>query len=255
LNVINRLWSESAQGLPRFGVWVTLESPNVTEAVVALGLDWVLVDMEHGHLTWKDVANHLRVLNARGVPGLVRVPDLTRESIQRALDIGADAVVVPMISRREQLEQAFQYGKYPPRGVRGVGGERCVKWGLETIDYVRSANTDSLIIPLLETREAVENYPAILDVPGLAGIWFGPADMSASFGCFGQWDQGPVADAILTICRAATDKGIRSGIMAKDSQEARERQAQGFQWITVGTDVNLMMASIRSFMLGLTPTS
>jgi 2-dehydro-3-deoxyglucarate aldolase/4-hydroxy-2-oxoheptanedioate aldolase len=230
---------------------VTLESPNVTEAVVALGLDWVLIDMEHGHLTWKDVANHLRVLNARCVPGLIRVPDLTRESIQRALDIGADGVVVPMISHREQLEMAFQYGKYPPRGVRGVGGERCVKWGLETIDYVASANADSLIIPLLETRQAVENHAAILEVPGLEGIWFGPADMSSSFGCFGQWDVGPVAEAIVTICQAAIARGIGSGIMAKDSQEAEIRRAQGFQWITVGTDINLMMGSIRSFMQGL----
>ncbi len=245
--MINRLKRIGESSAPQFGVWVTLESPNVTEAIVALGLDWALIDMEHGHLTWGDVVGHLRVLSARGVPGLVRVPDLTRESLQRALDIGADGVVVPMIGRREQLELAFQYGKYPPRGVRGVGGERCVRWGLETLDYVRSANTDSLIIPLLETREAVENHAAILEVPGLEGVWFGPADMSSSFGCFGQWDEGPVAEAILTICQAASAKGISSGIMAKDSREARVRQAQGFQWITVGTDINLMMNSIRGF--------
>ena len=250
--MINPLRHGLPDGRPKFGLWVTLESPNVTEAAIALGLDWLLIDMEHGHLGWKDVANHLRVLNARGVPGLVRVPDLTRESIQRALDIGADGVVVPMISRPEQLEQAFQFGKYPPRGVRGVGGERCVKWGLETVDYVKSANADSLIIPLLETRQAVENFAAILEVPGLEGIWFGPADMSSSFGCFGQWDSGPVADAILSICKAAASKGIGSGIMARDSREAEQRRQQGFQWITVGTDINLMMNSIRSFMDGMT---
>jgi 2-keto-3-deoxy-L-rhamnonate aldolase RhmA len=121
---------------------------------------------------------------------------------------------------------------------------------LETLDYVRSANADSLIIPLLETREAVDNHAAILEVPGLEGIWFGPADMSSSYGCFGQWDAGPVADAILAICQAAKAKGISCGIMAKDGSDARVRWDQGFQWITVGTDINLMMNSIRGFMTG-----
>lgn len=244
--MINRLRNETPNGPPKFGMWVSLESPNVTEVAIRLGVDWLLIDMEHGHLGWKEVANHLRVINASGIPGLIRIPDLCRESIQRALDIGADGIVVPMIGSREQLESAFRYGKYPPRGVRGLGGERCVRWGIETLAYVQEANTHTLVIPLLETREAVENIDEILEVPGLDGIWFGPADMSSSYGYLGQWEGGPVAEAVVRMCEKATAKGIASGILARDASEIELRRRQGFQWITLGADINLMLGALRS---------
>lgn len=229
-------------------MWVTLESPNVTEAAVAMGLDWVLIDTEHGHLGWKEVADHLRVLSGTSTAGLVRVSELRRESIQRALDIGANGVIVPMISDREQLEQAFCFGKYPPWGQRGVGGERCVQWGLQSLEYLQSANSETMIIPLLETKQAVENADAILDVRGLEAIWFGPADMSASYGHLGQWVGEPVASSIESIRRSASAKGIASGIMARDLADTLARSRQGFQLVAVGSDVNLMMASIRQFL-------
>ncbi|MBL8856084.1 MAG: hypothetical protein JNK57_19110 [Planctomycetaceae bacterium] len=251
--MIHRLKNDLPDGPPKFGMWVTLESPNVSEAAIGLGLDWLLIDMEHGHLGWKDVANHLRVINARGIPGLIRVPDLCRESIQRALDIGADGIVVPMISTREQLELAFRYGKYPPRGARGLGGERCVKWGLETLAYIQEANSQTLVIPLLETREAVENFTQILEVPGLDGIWFGPSDMSSSYGFLGQWEGGPVAEAVVRMCQAAAEKGIASGILARDASEIELRRRQGFQWITLGADINLMMGSLKNQLAAAKP--
>jgi 2-keto-3-deoxy-L-rhamnonate aldolase RhmA len=201
--------------------------------------------MEHGHLGWKDVVGHLRVIQSSPAASIVRVPDLRRESIQRALDIGADAIIVPMIGSREELEAAYRLGKYPPRGVRGVGGERCVRWGLQMLEYVQSANTETMIIPLLETRQAVENIDAILEVQGLEGIWFGPADMSASFGHLGEWEGGPVASSIERMRAVAQRQGIVSGILARDVHEALARRAQGFQWIAIGADVNLMIASIR----------
>ncbi|MDP1562563.1 MAG: aldolase/citrate lyase family protein [Pirellulaceae bacterium] len=244
-SMINRLRNELPDGPAKFGMWVSLESPNVSEAAMRLGVDWLLIDMEHGHLGWKDVANHLRVINANRIPALIRIPDLCREAIQRALDIGADGIVVPMISHRDQLELAFRYGKYPPRGARGLGGERCVKWGLETLAYVQDANSQTLVIPLLETREAVENFDQILQVPGLDGIWFGPSDMSSSYGFLGQWEGGPVAEHVVRMCQTAAAQGIASGILARDANEIELRRRQGFQWITLGADINLMLGSLK----------
>lgn len=243
--MINRLQNQLPDGPPKFGMWVTLESPNVSEAAICLGVDWLLIDMEHGHLGWKDVVNHLRVINSSGIPALIRIPDLSREAIQRALDIGADGIVVPMISSREQLELAFRFGKYPPRGARGLGGERCVRWGLETLAYVQEANSQTMVIPLLETREAVENFGEILEVPGLDGIWFGPSDMSSSYGFLGQWEGGPVAENVVHMCQTAATRGIASGILARNANEIELRRRQGFQWITLGADINLMLGALK----------
>ena len=244
----NPLRKKLKDGRTTYGMWITLECPNVTEAAAELGIDWVVIDMEHGHLHWGDVVNHLRVLSKTETASIVRVPELRRETIQRSLDIGAQGIIIPMVGTAGDLEQAFAFGRYPLRGVRGVGGERCVKWGLEKDEYLKIANDETMLIPLLETRGAVENFDAILNVPGLEAIFFGPADMSASYGHLGQWEGGHVAETIQKLREKAFSRGIVSGVLARDSGEAVNRRKQGIRMIGIGADVNLMMQSIRRTM-------
>ena len=247
----NPLRRKLKAGLKTFGMWVTLESPNVTEAAVALGLDWVVIEMEHGHLDWHDVVGHLRVVSGTDTAVLVRVTETQQGTIKRSLDIGAHGVILPMVGDRDHLERAFQFGRYPPRGVRGVGGERSVKWGLQTEQYLGTANEDTLIIPLLETREAVDNIESLLECAGLEAVFFGPADLSASFGHLGQWEGPGVADAILKMRAKAEAKGITSGILARNDAELLIRRDQGFQMIALGADINLMMRSIQQTLSSL----
>jgi 2-keto-3-deoxy-L-rhamnonate aldolase RhmA len=246
--MINHLRKKLRAGATTFGMWVTVESPNVTEAVASLGIDWVLIEMEHGNLGWEEVANHLRALGGSETAGLIRVSELRRETIQRSLDLGAHGIIVPMIGSAEALEQAYKLGRYPPRGVRGVAGERCVRWGLESNEYLHSANEETLIIPLLETREAVANVDAILEIEGLEAIFFGPADLSASFGYLGEWEGGPVCDAINGIRQKASARKIASGIIARDDDEGLRRCREGFQMIGLGAEINLMMRAVQSTM-------
>src|SRR4051812_19141678 len=90
-----------------YGLWVTLESPSITEMAVALGMDWVVIDAEHGHLDWKDILEHLRATVRSDTVALVRIAELNIALIKRALDIGADGVVVPWIETADQLAQAI----------------------------------------------------------------------------------------------------------------------------------------------------
>src|SRR5438094_10561301 len=94
-----------AAGKPVFGLWVTLDSPAVTEMAVALGLDWVVIDAEHGHLDWKEIAEHLRATVRSETVALVRIAELNVGLVKRALDIGADGVVIPWIETAEQLQK------------------------------------------------------------------------------------------------------------------------------------------------------
>src|SRR5437762_11223845 len=122
-SAIRSLRKKLAADAPVFGLWVTLESPSITEMAVALGMDWVVVDAEHGHLDWKEVVEHVRATVRSDTVALVRVAELGIGLIKRALDIGADGVLVPWMETPEQLRQAVAFARYPTAGVRGIGAE------------------------------------------------------------------------------------------------------------------------------------
>src|SRR6266498_5261798 len=108
-HAIQALRRTLAADRPAFGLWVTLESPSVTEMAVALGLDWVVIDAEHGHLDWKEIVEHLRATVRSDTVALVRIAELNGGLIKRALDLGADGVVVPWVESAEQLRQAVAF--------------------------------------------------------------------------------------------------------------------------------------------------
>src|ERR1044071_3424092 len=110
---ITKLREKLAADQPTYGLWVSLESPAITEIAVALGLDWVVIDAEHGHLDWKEIAEHIRATARSETVALVRLPELNCGAIKRALDIGADGIVIPFVETAEQLRQAVRFARYP----------------------------------------------------------------------------------------------------------------------------------------------
>jgi len=247
----NKLRGRLQAGETSYGLWVTMESPALSEIAVALGLDWVCVDMEHGHLEYQDVVAHLRAVRGSDTAVVVRVPDTNISTVKRALDLGAHGVILPLVRRPEDLELGFRYGRYPPRGVRGVGGERAVAWGLGTEEYLSYADQETLIIPLIETRDAVDNIDGILAVPGLEAIFFGPADLSASQGYLGQWEGPGVAEKILSVRQKAAARGIGAGVMSTSLEDGLHRRDQGFQMIALGSDAGLLIRSVNAALLAL----
>ena len=231
---------------PLYGLWCTLEAPSITEIATTLGLDWICVDMEHGHLGWREVLEHVRAVRGTETAAFVRVPELSQSNVKRALDIGAHGVLLPLIRTKAELELGMSFGRYPTRGVRGVGGERAVKWGMAFREYLKDADKQTLIIPLIETREAVENIDDLLDVPGVEMIFFGPADLSASYGHLGEWEGPGIAKKILDVRKKAAGRGIGSGVMSLDPVDARKRRDQGFNLIGLGSDAGMMIRSINS---------
>src|SRR4051794_39830515 len=159
---IQKLRQKIAAKQAALGLWVTLESPSVTEIATTMGIDWVTVDMENGHLDWREVMEHTRAVRGTETAVFVRVPELQQSSIKRALDMGAHGVLLPLIRTRAELELGIRYGRYPTQGLRGVGGERAVKWGMAFREYLEAADNQTLIIPLIETREAAESIDELL---------------------------------------------------------------------------------------------
>ena len=252
---IERLRRKVKASEPLYGIWCTLEAPTVIEIAVTLGLDWVTVDLEHGHLDWREVIEHVRAARGSETAVFVRVSELQQSAIKRALDIGAHGVILPLIRTRAELELGMRYGRYPVKGIRGVGGERAVRWGLAFREYVKAADTQTLIIPMIETREAAEQIDDLLTVPGLELLFFGPADLSASYGHLGEWEGPGIAELILDLRARAAERGVGSEIISLDPTDACKRRDQGFNLIGLGSDAGMMIRSINSAFqaLGVTP--
>src|SRR5262245_13958473 len=164
---LNPLKRKLAAGETTYGLWVSLESPTITEIACELSLDWVVIDVEHGHMDFKEVVDHLRVVRNTQTTGLVRVQEIEKGLFKRLLDIGAEGLLVPQIDTPDEVRQAIHFAEYPPRGVRGVAVERCTKWGLELAEGTRRADNETLVIPMIETVAAGNCVDEILTIPGI----------------------------------------------------------------------------------------
>ena len=243
----NALKAKLARGETTLGMWVTLESPSITEIAVTLGVDWVVIDTEHGHLDYKEVVEHIRATRNTSTTPLVRIPETTPGIIKRVLDLGAHGIIVPQVNSAEEVALAVRCAKYPPDGIRGVGGERATLWGLGLQSQTALANRETMVIPLIETVAGGRNLGPILDVPGVDAVFLGPADYSASAGYLGQWEGPGVADAILGFKDAGP--GPRSRLRHPQHQHrgcAGRGSEQGFRMIALGADTGLLIRSLKA---------
>src|SRR6185436_7642206 len=229
-----------------YGLWVTLESASISEMAVALGLDWVVIDAEHGHLDWSDILEHIRATVRSDTVALVRVAELDLGLIKRVLDIGADGVVVPWIETAEQLQQAMAFATYPPEGVRGIGAERATGWAEGLLQHTQEANDHVLVVPIIETVTAGRNIKTLCKVSGVELFLFGPADYSSTAGYRGQWEGPGVAAQLLDIKNTVRARGKHCGIMTTSLENLTERRQQGFGMLGLGSDAGLLLRSLHA---------
>ncbi|HEY1784701.1 MAG TPA: aldolase/citrate lyase family protein [Pirellulales bacterium] len=241
---IRKLRSKLAADQPVYGLWITLESPSITEMAVALGVDWVLIDAEHGHLDWKEICEHVRSAVRSDTVVLVRVAELNVGLIKRSLDIGADGVVIPWIESADQLRQALAYAQFPPEGLRGIGGERATAWGQCFAEHAQEANEHVLVIPMIESVKAGRNLQSILNVAGVDLFLVGPADYSSTAGFRGQWEGPGVAEQLLAIKDSIRAAGKHCGLITTSTENLVQRREQGFRLLALGTDTSLLLRGL-----------
>jgi 2-keto-3-deoxy-L-rhamnonate aldolase RhmA/quercetin dioxygenase-like cupin family protein len=230
---------------PVYGLWVTLESASITEMAVGLGLDFVVIDAEHGHLDWGEILEHVRATVRSNTVILVRILQLDQGIIKRALDIGADGIIIPWVESAEQVRQAFRFARYPLEGVRGIGGERATCWGACLPQHVAEANENVLVIPIIESVTGGRSIDAMLAVPDTEVFFFGPSDYSSSAGFAGQWEGPGVAEQILAIKDKVRAAGKHCGVIATGHANINERVNDGFRMIALGLDGGLLIRGIR----------
>lgn len=241
---LKRFRAKLANNQPIVGLWITLESASITEMAVALGLDWVVIDAEHGHLDWKEINEHIRAALRSDTVLLVRLAERSTSLTKRALDIGADGVVIPWVETAAELEQAIGDCRYPTEGRRGIGGERATVWGQCLAEHTAEANEHVLVVPLIESVAAIPNVSAMCQVDGSEVFFFGPADFSATAGYRGQWEGPGVAEQILMLKDSIHAAGKHCGLLTTSVDNLVARREQGFQMLGIGADSGLLLRAM-----------
>ena len=222
--------------------------PGAPVIFASVGYDFVLIDMEHGNYSMETVADLIRGAKSAGIAPVIRVPHLETFFISRVLDAGAEGIMVPMTSTKEQAEAIARYSKYTPIGQRGFGtqtGQTDYK-PLKALDFMKEANENTLIIAQIETKEAIQNVDAILSVEGIDVGLIGPNDLSISMGIPDQLGSEVLAQAIEKVVETAKKKGKATGIHIGNTEAIRKWRARGMTVLACSTDIGFMFNASKS---------
>lgn len=223
------------------GMWACSGSPLVTEVAAGSGLDWLLIDMEHSANTLESVVLQLQAAAAYPIAPLVRVAANDTVAIKQVLDLGAQNIIVPMVSTAEEAKAAVAATRYPPEGVRGVGSAlaRSARWNRVDRYLQESAEHTSLTVQI-ETAAGVEAAAEIAEIDGIDAVFVGPSDLSASMGLLGQQTHPRVVAAVEQVFSAVQAAGKPVGVNAFDPAAADAYIAAGADFVAVGADVALL---------------
>lgn len=226
---------------PLAGMWVCSGSPLVAEICAGAGLDWILVDTEHAPNGLESVLAQLQAVAGYDATPVVRVASDDAVLIKQTLDLGAQNLLVPMVSSAEQARAVVAATRYPPDGIRGVGSAlaRSARWNRVDQYLVDAAEHVSVFVQV-ESVEGVEAAAEIAAVEGVDGVFVGPSDLAASMGLLGQQTHADVTAAVLRAFEAVKAAGKPVGVNAFDPDAAQAYVEAGADFILVGADVALL---------------
>ncbi|KAE8765834.1 HpcH/HpaI aldolase family protein [Georgenia thermotolerans] len=245
-----------AAARPLAGIWVCSGSPLVAEICAGSGLDWVLIDMEHSPNGLESVLAQLQAVAPYPVTPLVRVPIGDVVTIKQVLDLGAQNLLVPMISSADEARAVVEAVRYPPRGRRGVGSAlaRSARWN-RVDGYLPDADAHVSLFVQIETAEGVEAAAEIAAVDGVDGVFVGPSDLAASMGVLGQQSHPDVVAAVGRAFAAVRAAGKPVGVNAFDPAVARAYLEAGASFVLVGADVALLARGSEALAAAFVPAA
>lgn len=221
-------------------------SPGLAQIMARAGCEYLIYDMEHtgvGLETMKD-----QVAFCRGLPvkPMVRVPRGEYHFLARALDIGMQGVMVPMVESGAEAARIAEACRYPPAGRRGAA------FGFAHDDYapgdpgekMRAADARNLVIAQIETERGLENVDEIAATEGVDVLWVGHFDLANFLGIPGEFANPVFTDAVKAVVAAARRHGKGLGFMPADADWATEYKGYGFNMLAVGTDQGLLMKGV-----------
>ena len=242
---INTAKQKMLRGEPAFGWSLGSGSPVVAEVLAHSGIDFLMIDNQHGSWGPDSTIAALMAINAGSATPMALVARNDYTMIGRLLDEGMLGIVVPMVHTREDAQAAADAVRFPPHGQRSWGWGRAARYGP---DYGEAVDEQIFLAVQIESAQAVENAEAILSVPGVDGCWIGPSDLSFSLGLHprvAQTDER-VLRAVERIQEACNNTGKIAGFASFSTEDARQRADRGFRFLTAGGDVGFLQSGARN---------
>jgi 2-dehydro-3-deoxyglucarate aldolase len=229
------------------GTMITLDAPEVSEVLAAIGFDWLFIDTEHAPVGPTQLR---RILQATGemIPCIVRLPEAQEVPIKQALDVGAAGIIAPMVNTREKAEAVVRWARYSPQGSRGVGIGRAHGYGLKLSEYIERANDEIVVVVQAEHTDAVHHIDEIIQVPGVDAVLVGPYDLSASLNRLGQLTDPSVIEAVDHITKICQENDMPLGIFGLNSAAVQPYIGRGYTLIVVGVDTLLLAQAAKQIL-------
>lgn len=221
-----------AENRPVLNAWLTIPDAWTAELIARSGFDALTIDMQHGLAGYETALGMLQAISASPVAALVRISWNDPALIMRMLDAGAHGIICPMINTPEDALRFVGACRFPPLGYRSAGPIRAEQYSRD--DYISTANERILALAMIETMQSIENLDAILDTPGLDGVYVGPVDLSISMGLpkRGNLDDPAMLRTLEKIVAAVHLRGLIAGIPAYQPEKSLEMAKLGFDLVT-----------------------
>jgi 4-hydroxy-2-oxoheptanedioate aldolase len=235
-----------------YGLFCTIPAPALVEMIGCAGYDFVILDSEHTLVDPQQLENLIRAAEATGLTPFVRVPEADPGAALRALDAGARGVVIPHVRRRSDVDDAIRAARYAPDGLRSLNGGRGPGFGLiDPVEYIKQANAEVMVVPLVEDAEGVEAIEEILSGGGVDLVLPGPGDLSQSYGVPWQTRHPKVQQAVHRVHAACADHGVPFAAMTRTPEKQAEWRAAGVRAFVLGEERDLAARALRSHLDGL----
>jgi len=244
---MNKLKARLKSGKAAVNAWLAIPSGFSAEVIAQCGFDSVTVDMQHGVQDYLSMVQCFQAMDRYPITPMVRIPWNEPGIIGKVLDGGAWGVICPMVNTPAEAKALAASCLYPPKGKRSNGPVRAVAYG-EVGQYQQVANDEVLVIPMIETQEAIDNLDAILDVPGISGIYVGPSDLGFSLGMKPMLDreEPEVFKIYEKLIQATGKRGQFAGIHNATGIYAARMIGMGFRLVTLANDAGLMARAARA---------
>lgn len=234
-------------GPAKIGLWQALANNYTAEICAQAGFDWLLFDGEHSPNTAQTLLSQLQAVASSPVHAIARIPSHDAWIIKQYLDLGFSTLLVPMVESAEQAASIVAATRYPPHGIRGVASStsRAARFGLNA-SYLSTAHETTGVIVQIESQAGLQAIEEIAAVDGVDALFIGPGDLSAALGYLGTPRNDIVQATIDSAVTRIFGTGKPGGIFALDEEDAEKRIAQGIKFLSIGTDIGLLLNSART---------
>jgi 4-hydroxy-2-oxoheptanedioate aldolase len=228
------------------GTFLNLGSSLTAEIAGQAGLDWLLIDLEHGAGDRHELLFQLQAIESTPAAPIVRIAWNDPVRFKRILDLGPSGVMVPYVQSAEEARRAVAAMRYPPAGIRGVASmHRACGFGSAFEEYLSSADSRLLTVVQIETPAAVDHVDEIAAVDGVDVLFVGPMDLSVSLGMARQWDHPVFSAALNKVVRACRKEGKAAGTLVLGEEQIERSVAVGFSFLALSSDGALVAKGMR----------